>query len=222
MTQISASLLAADYARLGAEVRRAERSGVDSFHFDLMDGHYAPNLALAPQHLTALRPYTHRQFHVHLQLVNPDSVIEHFAPLAAEVIIVMWDTLPQPGQTFARLRAQGKQVGLSLNPDEALTDALPFLPEIDLLVIMGVWPGFGGQQLHANTCARLAQARNAIERLGLRLPLVVDGGVRVENAPHLIGAGADILIIGTALFQAPHMGIFLENLKAPAGTLQPH
>jgi len=213
MVQISASLLAADYARLGEEVQRAEAAGVDSFHFDMMDGHYAKNIALAPQHLCALRPYTRLPFHVHLELSNPDEVLEHFAPLDAEAIIVMWDTLTHPQRTFANIHAQGKRAGLSLSPGDSLSAAQQFFPLIDVLLILGVQPGFGGQQIQPKTFESVAQARDSLESMGLRLPIIVDGGVKQENAPRLISAGANILIIGTALFQAPDMSAFVECIK---------
>jgi ribulose-phosphate 3-epimerase len=104
MFQVSASLLAADYARLGDEMQRAEKAGVDSFHFDMMDGHYAPNLALTPDHLTALRLYSPLPFFVHLELDNPDDVLSNFPPLQADAIIVQWNTLPDPARTFDRIR----------------------------------------------------------------------------------------------------------------------
>ena len=213
MVQISASLLAADYARLGEEVQCAEAAGVDSFHFDLMDGHYAPNIALAPQHLRALRPYTRLPFHAHLELSNPDDVLERFSPLDADAIIVMWDTLTDPRRAFANIHTQGKRAGLSLSPDDPLTAAQQFFPLIDLLLILGVQPGFGGQQIQPKTFETVAQARYSIESMGLDLPIIVDGGVKQENAPRLIRAGANILIIGTALFQAPDMRVFVEGIK---------
>src|SRR5512133_1295268 len=111
MIHISASVLAADYARLGEEMQRAEKAGVDSFHFDLMDGHYVPNLALAPDHLKALRSYSRLPFYAHLELDNPDDVLSNFAPLQADLIIVQWNTLIDPLRTFDRIRSQNIKVG---------------------------------------------------------------------------------------------------------------
>ncbi|MGZ6347606.1 MAG: ribulose-phosphate 3-epimerase [Anaerolineales bacterium] len=213
MVQVSASLLAADFARLGREVIRAEHAGVNSFHFDMMDGHYVPNIALAPDHLAALRPYTHLPFQIHLELANPNEVLEHFRPLEAELIIVCRDSVADPGETFARIRTKGAKTGLSLNPDEPMEETYRFLPELDLLLIMGVFPGFGGQNMQSNTITRIAQARQISRSMRLPLLIAVDGGINLENASALVKAGADMLIIGTALFHAPKMRKFMAKLK---------
>jgi ribulose-phosphate 3-epimerase len=211
---VSASLLAADFACLGKEVKRAERSGSDSFHFDVMDGHYVPNIALSLDHLAMLRPYTRLPFHVHLELSNPDDVLEHFRPFQADSIIVCRNTLGNPQRTFALIRSRGAQVGLSIDPQDSIEEAARFFPEVDLLVILGVLPGFGGQPMHPNTTERLAAARVARDRNGLHFVLAVDGGVTMDSAPALANAGADMLIIGTALFQARRMRGFVDKIKA--------
>jgi ribulose-phosphate 3-epimerase len=213
MVQVSASLLAADFARLGGEVIRAEHAGVNSFHFDMMDGHYVPNIALAPDHLTALRPYTHLPFHVHLELANPNEVLEKFRSLDANLIIVCKDTLADPEKTFACIRGKGAKIGLSLNPDEPLEETYRLFPQLDLLMIMGVFPGFGGQSMHPNTVSRIAQAHQMSRSMGIPLLIAVDGGINLENASALVKAGADMLTIGTALFQASHIRKFITRLK---------
>jgi ribulose-phosphate 3-epimerase len=165
MAHISASLLAANYARMGQEVRRAERAGADSFHFDMMDGHYVPNLALSPEHLSALRPFTTLPFHVHLELGNPDEVLSKFQPLQADLIIVCHDTLPDPSQTLVRIHALGVRAGLSLNPNEPLVAAEPYLSQLDMLLILGVYPGFGGQSMQPGTIEKIILARQLIRSL---------------------------------------------------------
>ncbi len=211
---VSASLLAADAARFGAEVRRAEQAGVDSFHFDVMDGHYVPNIALSPAYLSALRPHTRLPFHVHLELSNPDEVLRRFQPFGADLIIVCRNTLPDPSCTFTLIRSQAAKVGLSLGPDDDLEDSRSLLPHIDLLLILAVYPGLGGQPMHSSTVSRVVDARRRIKQMGLRIPLGVDGGVALENAPALLRAGADTLIIGTALFRARSMKGFIQKLRA--------
>jgi len=213
MLEISASLLAADYARLGEEVRRAEQAGADSFHFDMMDGHYVANLALTPQHLTALRPFSRRPFHVHLELAQPDRMLAAFAPLQADVIFVQWDTLVCPQQTFNSIRSQGARVGLSLNPDDRLAEAQPLLCAVDVLLLLGVYPGFGGQCLHPGTGDKIAEARHRLQALGVALPIAVDGGVKPDNAAALVRAGADWLIMGTGLFAATDIAATIAGLK---------
>ncbi len=213
---ISASLLAADFACLGRELRRAEFAGADSFHFDLMDGHYVPNIALSPAHLSALRPETRLPFHAHLELSNPDEVLERFEPLSADLVVVCRDTLSDPLRTFALIRSQSAQVGLSLSPDDKLANSGAFLPEIDLLLILAVYPGFGGQATQPNTVSRIAEARQLIDQMGLHIPVAVDGGVTLENAPALLAAGADMLVIGTALFRSRSMRAFVGDLREAA------
>lgn len=221
MVEISASLLAADFARLGSEVRRAERAGADSFHFDMMDGHYVPNLALTPQHLSALRPYSRLPFHVHLELSEPDGLLEAFAPLGADVIVVQWDTLVHPERTFERIRSQGARVGLALNPEVPLADVQPVLPAVDELLLLGVNPGFGGQRMQLGTLAKVAEARDRLRVLGLALPIAVDGGVKPENAAALVQAGADCLIMGTGLFAARDMAATIARVRGRSAPL-PH
>jgi ribulose-phosphate 3-epimerase len=217
IAHISASLLAADYARMGREVQRAERAGADSFHFDMMDGHYVPNLALTPDHLIALRPHTRLPFHVHLELGNPDYVLNTFQPMQAEMVIVCNNTLSAPSRTLARIHSLGMRAGLSLNPDEPLQAACDFLTEIDILLILGVFPGFGGQSMQLGTLEKIAQARQAIHKLGLNIPVAVDGGVNQQTAPDMVKAGADMLIIGTALFRASRISHAVARFKALAG-----
>ena len=211
MIQICASLLAADYARLGEEVNRAEKAGVDSFHFDMMDGHYVQNLALTPDHLKALRPYSNLPFHTHLELDNPDDVLFNFASLQADTIIVQWNTLTDPTRTLGRIRSQNIKVGLGLNPDDPLDKVSRFFREIDLLLLLGVYPGFGGQSIQPGTSEKIRSARKVMDQINNRPAIAVDGGVKLENAADLVRAGADILIMGTALFQSSNMA---ETVKA--------
>jgi len=213
MIHISASLLAADYARLGEEMQRAEKAGVDSFHFDMMDGHYVPNLALAPDHLEALRPYSHLPFHAHLELDNPDDVLSRFTPLQADMIIVQWNTLKDPSQTFDAIRSQGLKVGLGLNPDDPLQDVIRFFQGLDLLLLLGVFPGFGGQSMQPGTLEKITSARRFIDQTNHRTTIAVDGGVKPENTTRLAQAGADILIMGTALFQSTDMAETIRSIR---------
>ena len=221
MPQVSASLLAADPARLGEEVRRAAQAGVDSFHFDMMDGHYVPNLAFTPDALAALRPLTSMPFMVHLELNNPDQVLDQFRSLEADLIIACLDTLPEPRQTLARMRKRNAQVGVSLNPNEPVTKVLSLLPELDLLMILGVFPGFGGQPMAADTPQKVAEVSRYREQLGLPLRIAVDGGVNANTAPILVAAGADMLVVGTALFKAADMRAVVNELKAGAADQRP-
>jgi ribulose-phosphate 3-epimerase len=211
--EISASVLAADYARLGEEIQRAERAGVNSFHFDMMDGHYVSNLALAPDHLKALRPYSSLPFYVHLELDNPDEVITSFIPLQANGVIVQWNTLKDPARTFESIRSQGMKVGLGFIPGEALDQASSFFLELDLLLLLGVYPGFGGQAIQPGMQERVTAARRLLDRRGRNISIAVDGEVKSDNAASLVHAGADLLIMGTALFQSKDMAETVNEVR---------
>lgn len=213
MIHISASLLAADYARLGEEVQRAEKAGVDSFHFDMMDGHYVPNLALTPDHLKTLRAYSNLPFHVHLELANPDDVLSKFTSFQADMIIVQWNTLTDPARTFDRIHSQNIKVGLGLNPNEAYDEAERFFRDIDLLLFLGVFPGFGGQAIQPGMPEKIASARLWADQLDRRLTIAIDGGVKPENTARLAEAGADCLIMGTALFQSLDMTETIRSIR---------
>ncbi len=213
MIHISASLLAADYARLGEEMQRAENAGVDSFHFDLMDGHYVSNIAFAPDHLKALRPYSHLPFHVHLELDNPDDVLFKFAPLQADVIVVQWNTLTDPAKTFDRIRSQNRKVGLGLSPDDALDDPSRYFRDLDLLLVLGVLPGFGGQSMRPGTLEKVAAAQSIADQSGYQFRIAVDGGVKPDNTVDLAQAGADILIMGTTLFRSMDMAKTIDSIR---------
>ncbi len=219
---ISASLLAADYARLGEEVQRAEKAGVDSFHFDMMDGHYVPNLALTPDHLKVLRPYSHLAFYAHLELANPDNILSMLNFKQADMVVVQWNTLTDPAWTFGGIRAQNIKVGLGLNPDDALEDVARFLPDIDLLLLLGVYPGFGGQIMQSGTVEKITRARHLADSMEHQIAIAVDGGVKPENAAQLVEAGADVLIMGTALFQSVDMSGMIKSIRESTAKSRRH
>lgn len=216
MVDVSASLLAADQARLGEETLRAEKSGVDSIHIDVMDGHYVLNFGFNPQLLRTLRPYTCLPFHIHLELAHPEKFIELFCSSGAELIIVQWDTLHNPERIFDQIRSYGARVGLCLSPGDSLQPAQKYLTDVDMLLILGVNPGFGGQVMQQGTLEKIAQTREFISHEGLETVLAVDGGVNLENTPDLIQAGADLLVMGTALFKVFRLGDMVAQIKASA------
>lgn len=219
MIHISASLLAADYARLGGEVQRAEEAGADSFHVDIMDGHYVSNFALAPDHIRALRGYTKLPFHAHLEIDNVEDVLFNFSPIQADAIIVQWNTLKDPLRCFDKIRSQGSKVGLGLCPDDDIEGASRFFRDLDLLLLLGVYPGFGGQTIQPGTLERLIHARGIADKSNQSIRIAVDGGVKPTNARELVQAGADIIIMGTALFQADDMETTITSIRESIGVL---
>ncbi len=193
---------------------RAVRAGVDSFHFDFMDGHYVPNLALTPQHLRALRPYTDLPFHVHLELSNPDEFLTNFSAMGADLIFLQWDTCSSLMETIERVRSQDARIGLAINHGHLLEDIRVHLHLLDALLLLGVEPGFGGQAMDSELPGRVTSARGMIDSLDLEVALAVDGGVKLSNAKTLIDAGASLLIMGTGLFEARDLDRIVEQLKS--------
>jgi ribulose-phosphate 3-epimerase len=213
MIKISASLLAADAACLKEEVRRAQHAGVDMFHVDVMDCHYVPNLALSPHHIPSLMPFTSLPFELHLEVDNPDYLLESFPMIQAQSIIVHADTCPRPRETIRKIQSQYARVGLALNLQYEVQDVVALLPEIDLLVIMAVEPGFGGQKWDPQALRRVKDARKIIDSLGLEVTVAVDGGISPENSSAILQAGAQELIIGSTLFRATDMSAIVRCLR---------
>lgn len=212
--EVSASLLAADYANMARDVTRADQAGVDSFHFDVMDGHYVPNIALSPHHLTALRPYSKKPFSLHLELGNPDDVLDRFGKLDSDIISFQWDRSPDPKATIERIKTRKVEVSICVNLDVALEDILPFIKMVDEILLLGVHPGFGGQAIDKNMGERISQLKRMIDQEKPGIPIAIDGGVTLHNAPILISAGATRLISGSALFGAADMAGFIKQMKA--------
>jgi ribulose-phosphate 3-epimerase len=213
---IAPSILSADFAKLGEEVRAIDEAGADWIHIDVMDGHFVPNLTIGPGVVKALRPHTQKPFDVHLMISPVDPFIDAFAEAGADIITVHPEAGPHLHRTVQRVKALGKKAGVSLNPGTP-ADALDYvLDELDLVLVMSVNPGFGGQKFISSQLKKIEAIAEAIGRRGLPIELEVDGGIDPQTARQAIAAGATALVAGTAAFRGGP-GAYEDNIKALRG-----
>lgn len=198
---ISPSILSADFARLGEEVRALEAAGADWIHVDVMDGHFVPNITIGPMVVKALRPHTSLPLDVHLMIQPVDPFIQAFAEAGADIITFHPEAGPHSHRTVQAIKALGKQAGVSLNPATPAKMLDYLYEEVDLVLVMSVNPGFGGQSFISSQLRKIEAIRKAIDKSGREIRLQVDGGVDAETARLCVAAGADVLVAGTATFR---------------------
>ena len=199
--KIAPSILSADFARLGDEVKAISEAGADWIHVDVMDGHFVPNLTIGPMVVKALRPWSSLPFDVHLMVTPADPLVEAFAEAGADILSVHPESGPHLHRTLMRIRALGKKAGVVLNPATPLSALDHVLDLTDLVLVMSVNPGFGGQSFIESALPKVEAIAERIAKAGLSIDLEVDGGVVVGNAQRLRAAGANVLVAGTASFK---------------------
>ena len=215
-TRVAPSILSADFARLGDEVRAISEAGADFIHVDVMDGHFVPNITIGPGAVAALRGHSDKPFDVHLMIEAADAFIAAFAAAGANVLTVHPEAGPHLHRTLRLIRAEGCKAGVALNPGTPAEAVDNVLDAVDLVLVMSVNPGHGGQSFMPAMCDKIAALRKKIDASGHAIDLEVDGGINRETAPLAVAAGADLLVAGTAVFDGG-AGAYAGNIAALRG-----
>lgn len=218
--RIAPSILAADFSKLGEEVRAVSAAGADYIHIDVMDGHFVPNITIGPSVVSALRPHSDLPFDVHLMISPADPYVAAFADAGADILTVHPEAGPHLHRTIQLIRSLGKKAGVSLNPGTPVEAVEHVLGDVDLVLVMTVNPGFGGQSFIESQLDKIRRLRTALdgiaERTGRPIDLEVDGGINVDTAREAIAAGADVLVAGTSTF-AGGSAKYAQNIKRLRG-----
>jgi ribulose-phosphate 3-epimerase len=213
MVKIAPSILSADFADLGAEIRRAQAAGADLIHIDVMDGHFVPNLTFGPPVVAAVRTATTLPFDVHLMITNPQEMIAPFIKAGADIVTVHAETAPHLHRLLESIREQGVKAGVALNPSTPLSMVEEVLESVDMVLVMTVNPGFGGQKFIPAMVDKIRRLARMIEARQLTVDIEIDGGVTAGNSRQIAAAGAGILVAGSAVYGADDMADAIRGLR---------
>ena len=216
MIKIAPSILSADFSRLGEDIQAVDRAGADYIHVDVMDGHFVPNITIGPLVVDALRRVTDKPLDVHLMIENPDLYINAFATAGADIITVHQEAVPHLHRTVQLIKSLGKKAGISLNPATPVETLDVILDELDLVLVMSVNPGFGGQSFIPSALDKIRALRQRITERGLATEIEVDGGVKIDNIRQVVAAGADVLVAGSAVFNTDDYTATISALRENA------
>jgi ribulose-phosphate 3-epimerase len=216
MLQIAPSILSADFARLGAHLAEVEAGGADIVHFDVMDGHFVPNITVGLPVVSAVKRVTKLPIDTHLMITEPARYVEQFVDAGASMVSVHVEADPHLNRTLAAIRKKGAQAGIVLNPATPLNTLEEALPFADYVLIMSVNPGFGGQKFITTSLDKVRRLRQMIDSRGLNVRIEIDGGIDATNAAEVVAAGAEILVAGSAIFAQPDAAQAVRNLRAAA------
>ncbi|MBY7143680.1 ribulose-phosphate 3-epimerase [Virgibacillus sp. NKC19-3] len=212
MTKIAPSILSADFANLGEEIKDVERSGADYIHVDVMDGHFVPNITIGPLVVSAIQPIVSLPLDVHLMIENPDDYIAMFASSGASIITVHQEACLHLHRTVQQIRENGVKAGVVINPATPVETLRPILPDVDIILIMTVNPGFGGQTFIDNTIQKIKQVAKWREEMNVSFEIEVDGGINSQTAKKCVDAGADVLVAGSAVFNHADRQEAIKNI----------
>lgn len=213
MAKIAPSILSADFLKLGEEIREAEAAGADLLHIDIMDGHFVPNLTIGPSIVEAIRKITSLPLDVHLMIEDPDKYLMDFIKAGADYVTVHYEALVHLHRTVHWIRENGIKAGVSLNPATPVWSLQDIIADADMILLMSVNPGFGGQNYIPQTTEKIRALRELINQKGLRTLIEVDGGIKISNAREVISAGADILVMGSGFFNAEDYGKIVRQFR---------